>query len=79
MVKSELQEVENKPQELEFPVLMKHKECKFVVLFIADKIGTVVSNGSGTIWPIGKYETRWESLDSGKWEKLQGSIVLSNG
>ena len=73
-MKIEVKENEQKCEVLEFPVLMKSKAGGGVVFFTSLKTGMQVQGED-----VGHYSEFWADANNTEiWEKLNGSVTLTN-
>lgn len=79
-MKAQLIGGEKVKQEIKLPVLARYKTTNDVVLFSANKVGTLVMPGNGSDDNIGHYSVNWVSVTDPCWEILppDAQIVLQN-
>ena len=73
-MKIEVKENQQKCEGLKFPVLMKSKFDGSIVLFISLHAGVLVQGED-----VGDYSAFWvDATNTNAWEKLNGSVTLTN-
>ena len=79
-MKSVIEGVESKEEELKFPVLMQCTDegCgALIVMFDCLTCGTVIICDTGE-FSVGSYHEDWASCRKDRWKKFTGKITLSN-
>lgn len=58
-----------------FPIVKKHKQDGFLVLFVEEKTGAVIKNGTSS-YPDGFFSDTWASCFSKYWVDFHGEIII---
>ncbi len=77
-MKSIVKESPKAAKEMQFPVLLREKVCKVIVLFKDNTTGVVIDVGNSA-HSLGDVASNWTFKSCPKeWEKFNGEITLSN-
>jgi hypothetical protein len=82
MIKVQTHEVQEQPQELSFPLLVRSKhgneEYVFIVLFTAERKGVILSKGKLCEWSLGDTASDFISVSNKEcWEILPKGFKLT--